>query len=783
MNSIYRRIITIVTLLISLSGYGQQLSQTIRGVVTDQDTRATLPGAKVTLLTSDPQQKVASDMDGNYRLENVPVGRASIKVEVIGYEPKTVPNILVGSGKEVILNIELTESVEQLQNLVVKADEGNEVLNDMSLLSARTFSVEETSRYAGAISDPARAVSAFAGVTGNAEGDNDIMVRGNSSKGVLWMLEGVPIPNPNHFSFEGGTGGPINALSSNMLSNSDFYTGAFAPEYGNATSAVFDMRLRNGNNEKREYSIGTSILGLDATAEGPFKKGYNGSYVANYRYSSLTLLDQSGIVDFDGIPNYQDASFKFLLPAGKKHTFSLFGFGGLNSISQEGTEEENPDKVTYRSEYKGKLGAAGLSHTYLISNQTYLKSIVSMSGTQNESFYDIPDNNDELYNAFNQDFSKVDSRLQVALNHKFNAKNKIKVGGLFTNQSFDFFSNNWDFELGQLVTTTEQKGTAQTLQLFGSWKHRFNKQLSIVSGAHYLHYLYNNTYAIEPRAAMKWNFRENQAFTLGAGLHSRTESISIYLAEQRQPDGSLTRPNENIDLGKAAHFVLGYDYNFTPLTHLRVEAYYQHLYDIPVEDDPTSTFSLLNSRGWFTSRTLSNEGTGKNYGLEFTLERSFNNGLYYMGTASLYKSLYTAADGVERNGRFDGGYVVNFLGGKEFKMGKKDNNRVWFVNGKVALIGGQRYTPIDLEASQALGEGVRDESNPFSAKGDDVFKLDVAIGTRKNRKRTSSEFKIDVQNASANRAVVSEYYDASTEKIVVSRQLPLLPVISYKLSF
>ena len=132
--------------------------------------------------------------------------------------------------------------------------------------------MKKRKRYAGAIDDPARMVSAFAGVNGNAEGDNDIVVRGNSPRGILWRLEGVEIPNPNHFASEGATGGPINALNSNMLGNSDFYTGAFAPEYGNALSGVFDMKLRNGNNEQREYSATLSVLGTDLTAEGPFKE-------------------------------------------------------------------------------------------------------------------------------------------------------------------------------------------------------------------------------------------------------------------------------------------------------------------------------------------------------------------------------------------------------------------------------------------------------------------------------------------------------------------------------
>lgn len=243
-------------------------------------------------------------MDGTFRFENVPVGRIDLEVSYIGYEDKNIPNILVSSGKEVILELEMRESVLKMDVVVITASQKKgEVLNEMAAISSRSFSVEETKRYAGSFQDPSRMVSAFAGVSSNPDGNNDIVVRGNSPKGILWRLDGIEIPNPNHFANEGATGGPINALNSELLSNSDFQTGAFAPEYGNVLSGVFDIHMRSGNNEKREYSVGAGVLGTDITLEGPFSKKYSGSYLANYRYSSLAMLDDAGLVDFDGVPN------------------------------------------------------------------------------------------------------------------------------------------------------------------------------------------------------------------------------------------------------------------------------------------------------------------------------------------------------------------------------------------------------------------------------------------------------------------------------------------------
>jgi hypothetical protein len=763
----------------------QEFTQTVRGVVLDKDVQTPLEGAHVVVLNTDPEINALTDEKGSFKLVNVPIGRIDIAIFYVGYEEKTVPNVLVGSGKEVVLTINLTESVSTLKHTVVNAkrNRNTRVLNDMVVASARSFSVEQTKRYAGAIDDPARMVSAFAGVNGNAEGNNDIVVRGNSSKGVLWRLEGIEIPNPNHFAGEGATGGPINALNSSMLGNSDFYSGAFSADYGNALSGVFDMHLRRGNNQKREYSATASILGTDVTLEGPFKEGYRGSYLVNYRYSTLAMLDDAGIVDFGGVPKYQDGSFNIHLPAGDKHTFSLFGLGGLSSIDQVSTEEDNDSIILSSGVAKAKLGVAGLSHTYLINKKTYLKTTLSANGTVMENTYNIPDDEGELYTVNRSEFTKTNLSAQTVLRYKLNAQNTFKSGLIFSRLGYAMKDDYWSFQTDRLEPRLDEDGSANRLQAFVNWKHRITADVTMVTGLHYLRFMYNDNHSFEPRMAFRWQQNKRQAFSLGTGIHSRLESIATYIAQEQQTDGSFIQHNRDLDLSKAAHFVLGYDRQLNQLTNIKIETYYQHLFNVPVENVEGSSYSLLNSSGWFTTRNMVNEGKGRNYGVEFTLERSFQNNFYYMSTMSLYKSQYTAMDGIERNTAFDGNYVVNFLGGKEFAIGKPEKKKVLFVNSKLALIGGSRYTPILLDESIALGDVVRDEQNPFSMKGDDVFKLDIAIGIRRNRVKTTTELKLDIQNVSNNSARVNEYYDHATESIVYGNQLPLLPVLSYKVNF
>ena len=768
----------------SLDSNAQEITQTIKGQIIDQDSNSPLIGATVVVVDSDPILGNVTDINGNFRIAQVPVGRVNLKISFIGYEEKYLPNLLITSSKEVILNIPMKESFESLDEVVITAKKDkSEVLNEMSLVSARSFSVEETKRFAGSFNDPARLASAYAGVTNSPEGDNDIIVRGNSSKGILWRLEGVEIPNPNHFANEGATGGPINALSSNMLSDSDFLSGAFAPEYGNALSGVFDMRLRRGNYDRTERTFGLSTLGLDAAIEGPLGNN-NGSYIANYRYSTLDLIDRTGIMDFGGVPRYQDLTYNVYLPLNKKHFLSVFGLGGISSITSVDEDEDTGDNLE-STEFESSMGTAGFIHNFLIDQDSYLKSFVSLSGTTLGGYTQLPtaEDNSQFYEVFNGDYTRTYLRLGSTYGRKFDSRNKLEVGFVLSRIGFNIEQNSYDFDREVMVNELSEKGATERIQGFASWKYRIAEDLTMTSGLHLNGLTLNNAYSIEPRVGVRWDVTEGKSLSLGGGLHSKMESTSVYLYRFQNEDGSFSQPNKDLRMSKAAHLVLGYDQKLGPNTHFKSEVYYQHLYDVPVENDPNSTYSLLNETVQYDPRELVNDGRGRNYGVELTLEQYLNKGFYYLTSASVFNSLYTAKDGVERKSAFASNYVFNFLGGKEFKIGPAAKNKVLFLNAKVSLIGGKRYTPIDLQASIEAGEAVRQEDRPFSAKSDNLFLPNFSIGTRRNKPKSTHEFKIDIQNVSNNQAVVEEYYVQTTQSIEESTQLGLLPTISYTINF
>ena len=364
-------LITLFILLIKCAS-AQTFTQTIRGKVIDVDSKSTIVGANIILLNSDTLMGAVSDVDGNFRLEKIPGGRRAIKITSIGYEDAMMSNIIVTSGKEVVLTVELREKVYTTGALEVVAEtDKTKANNDLVTVSSRNFQAEETGRYAGSRGDPSKMVANYAGVSSGNDARNDIIVRGNSPLGVLWRLEGVDIPNPNHFSAQGATGGPISMLNNNLLGNSDFLTGAFPAEYGNKTAAVFDLKLRNGNNEKSEFTGQLGINGVEIGAEGPISKKDGSSYLVNYRYSSLQLFNELGIrFGVSASPQYQDVCYKVNIPTRKTGVFTFWGIGGISELSLLDSDLKSSDwsyiKKGEDLYFKTSMGAAGVSNLYFL---------------------------------------------------------------------------------------------------------------------------------------------------------------------------------------------------------------------------------------------------------------------------------------------------------------------------------------------------------------------------------------------------------------------------------
>ena len=773
----------------------QTITQTIRGTIVDQESKAPLIGANIILTGTDPILGSSTDLEGDFKIENVPVGRYTIDIKYLGYEPIQMNSVLVTSGKELVLQLGMIESAVVMDEVVVSAEgtvDKTKPLNEFAALSSRTFSVEETARYAAASFDPARMAQNYAGVSIGAGSDlfNEIVIRGNSPSGVLWRLEGIEIPNPNHFGQMGNSGGAISMLSSSTLSNSDFYTGAFPAEFGNATSGVFDLNMRNGNNEQREFSFMVGALGLEAAAEGPFSKNSKASYLINYRYSTLAMIQAIGINPTgDILPTYQDLSFKLNFPTEKAGTFALFGLGGNNlaafTPTKDSSEWDSRDDAEGFEE-PAVVGTVGISHRLLLSDNSYLRTVAVGSYEKfREKSYKL-DNDYNEFDTFRDESKQSTFRVSSMYHHKLNAKNSFRVGVILSAKEFTYFAEERDFQDQIFNRFFDNRGTTTFLQSFAQWKKRINHRLTWNVGLHYSVLGLNGKMAIEPRSALSWKINDRQSISASIGLHSKMEHLALYTFEGSFDDGEyLITAKDHLGLTRSLHNVIGYDHVFSPKFRIKAEAYYQYLFDVPIQDYPDSKYSIINAWDIWDIIGMDKavaKGRGRNFGLDLTIEKFFTDQYYYMITGSLYDSKYTGRDGNYHNTRFNGNYQLNILGGKEFKIGKKKNNILGF-NGKFVLSGGSRYTPINFAASELAGEAIYYEDQIFGEKTGDYFRFDIGLSYRINKKRMTHTIMFDIQNVTNRQNIFEYYYNPESNALEEDTQTGLFPFFNYRVEF
>lgn len=765
------------------------IRQHIRGVVLNQDSHAPLPGAVIVVVTA-PALGTTSGVDGSFYLGDVPLGRQTLRVSLIGFKARFISNLDLTAGKEIVLTVGLEEEVYTLTEATVayQRDKAS-TNNEMTTVSARSFNIEETSRFAGSRNDPARMATNFAGVSGANDARNDIIIRGNSPAGLLWRLDGINIPNPNHFGALGASGGPVSLLNYNVLDKSDFLTSAFPAQYGNAVGGVFDLQLRNGNNQKHEYLGQVGFNGFELGAEGPFTSAHKGSFLINYRYSTLGVFQALGL-NFgtgSGTPKYQDINFKFNFPT-QKGRFTIFGLGGLSSLNLLGSKDDTTQANYYGSSgrdtyFRYQTGVLGASYQHQISTNTYATISLAASHT-GESFINdsVSAVNRQITPLETSDFLVNKYSLHALLNRRWSARNSMVFGTVV--DVYDFSLDRVRLLSGGSPTRARNtRGAPALAQVYGQWQHRFTNALTLNAGVNTAYSSIGGHQTIEPRVGVKYQLDPRQTISAGFGLHSQMQPLPVYYTETRGANGAVARTNQQLDLVRSQHYVLGYDRMFGPDWHLRAEVYYQYLYRAGVERY-ASSFSLLNTGGDFLfpdNDNLVSRGKGRNYGIELTAEKFFNKGYYVLTTVSLFDSKYAGSDGVWRNTSFNGKYVLNALAGVELKVGRKTN--VFNIDWKLTTAGGRYVTPIDEQASRATGREVLRNDLAFSRQLPSYFRTDLKLSYRVNMTHLTQEFSFDLQNLFNTYNVFSEKYNPATGRYTTEYQIGFFPIPQYRLFF
>jgi hypothetical protein len=780
------------------------ITQTVRGTITDRESNAPLFGVNVAIYVGEALIGGSNtDEHGYFRVEKVPVGRVNISATYIGYNKVMIPNTPVTSAKEVILKIEMDPSVSEMKEVQVSTGKKKgETINEMAQVSARAFTIDEAARYAGSRADPARMASNFAGVSGTDDSRNDIVVRGNSPFGVLWKVENVDIPNPSHFAIAGTTGGSVNILNNKSLANSDFFTGAFPAEYGNALSAVFDVKLKNGNDEHHEASVQWGILGADVSAEGPLDKKSKSSYIFAYRYSTLDLLVKMGVdIGTTAVPHYQDLNFKLNFPL-KKGSVSVFGMAGYSTIKFITSTDQRPGgQDIYATNdvdeyFKSGLGIVGINYTRPINDKCYSKITFAASGTMISDHYnrvvrhvDSASGNfvvDGLYRQMGYKFVESKFSGNFFRNYKLNFKHSIRFGMNSEMMVFNYIDSVLSETAYQWKSRLNYKGVHFLFLPYIQWKYNVSKKVTVTAGLHGQVFSLNGSWSIEPRASIKYQFKQNQSLAFGTGLHSQTQPFYIYFQRDDVTNTNDTRlRNNKLDFTRSFHAVASYDVFFKGDVRVKVEGYFQYIFNLPV-DTFSSSYSIINegtSFDRFFPGKLVNKGVGRNMGIEITVEKFFTHNWFAMFSGSLYDAKYRASDGLWWNSDFNGHYVMNLLGTKEFKWGKKRINTIG-IGGKVTFGGGQRYSPYDTAKSRFSDQPVVIDGQRNTLEFKPYFRLDVKLNYSWNsRKHLTQELGIDLVNVTGQKNILRlQYVNASIQPQVVY-QLGFLPLFYYRIDF
>jgi hypothetical protein len=725
------------------------LTQTVRGRIIDKDSGLPIPGVNVFIAS--PLKGAVTDLDGNFRLEEIPVGRHELEISCMGYEGKSLPSLVVYSGKESVLQFELEESILDIGEVTIrhKIDKLKPV-NDLAVISTIPLSGEDLTYIPGSMNDISRAVVSLPGVASPNDGQNQIVIRGNSPKGLLWRLEGIEVPNMNHFGEVGSSGGGINMLSNNMLGRSDFFTGAFPAEYGNALSGVFDINLRTGNNERHEQTFQIGVIGTEFMAEGPLNRQTGATYIAQFRFYTLGLITMAGLMEHT--PDFTDLSFKL-----------------------------------------------GVSNEIGLTESTRIKTIAAFSFWKYrwDAYRNIGSSADPVDYTSHNDVRDITPRISVTLNQKLSAKHKIRTGLVYThaiynsymgwhsdtlsNRALDpnhpLYSSEIDFE----QTYVDDRGSTGIVQAHLNWRYRIIPSLTLNGGIHYIHLLLNQNNSIEPRMSLSWQFLPKHNLSAGFGIHSRRESFTLYSGEKTLHDGEKVQINKDLELAKAQHYILGYQYRPNPDWLLKTEVYYQYQYDIPVYPFPPY-FSTINFDYGFEGNILVNRGTGFNKGVELTLEKLFSNGYSALWTGSLYESKFKNYMEEEYPTKYDGSFTNSGMFTKEFPVGPGGRNVIG-LSARYIWTGGFRELPIDLEASIDAGREIRDWDYGFTEKLDNYFRIDLLGYFRRNRPRYTSEWKLEIINLTNNKNQLRTNYEHSTQSIEVEYQNTLIPLITYRIQF
>ncbi|MBO6518087.1 MAG: TonB-dependent receptor [Bacteroidia bacterium] len=535
-------------------------------------------------------------------------------------------------------------------------------------------------------------------------------------------------------------------------------------------------------------------------AEGPISRKRKSSYLVNYRYSALGVFHLLGFEFGTGvaIPQYQDATFKLHFPD-KKGSTSIFGLGGKSDIELFQSEDDSDN--AYGDDYEDlrygtNTGVIGITRTHKLGRYTKLKVVAAVNAARTQTHLDtfaLDSGKIINYSGLYRDNSTQGKyTFNATVEHKFNSKSSLRSGVRFHQYFFELNDSVYNQDYGFWVEPTSFSGNTNLVQAFVNERYRINKRIKVNLGLSFSMYGLNNSMALEPRFGLKYKVNSKYTISAGYGLHSLLPPFRIYFEEITDSLGNKRKINQDLGFMRSHHYALAHDFSIGKNSRLKVETYYQHMFDVPVDGDGNVYYTLLNQGADFGvnfTENMQNNGMGRNYGLEITLERFMNKGFYFLNTLSLYRSQYTALNDIRYPTVFDSRYALNLLGGKEFYFTEKTNKKgktskaSMTADVKFVVNGGQRHTPVDVVATEQQNEVVYVNSRTNELQYQEYARFDLRIAYKVQTKKMTQEWGIDIQNLTNRDNIFSTQYDPETKEYRITNQTGILPIGLYRITF
>lgn len=750
----------------------------IRGEVRDAETGMSLAGANVIVRSAESGDRsnstengdvrgAAADGEGRFLIEGLPAGGYSIRITFIGYEPRTITDVIVRPGRITSIEAALNSSTYSAEEVEVTAGYFTAVKAED--VSVAAFSGEEIRRSPGSAGDVSRIMMVLPSVAKVNDQSNSLIVRGGSPLENAFFIDGIEVPNINHFPSQGSSGGPLGLIPVDLIRDVTFSAGGFPARYGDRLSSVMDISFRDGDREGILGQADLNFTGFGGLLEGPM--GENGSWILSARRSYLDLLVSAIDMGTSVAPKYGDAAMKLAYDLSPAHRLSLLGLWS--------DDHNNPDAETAAEndmQYYGEQNiynyTGGMSWRALWNEKTFSTTSLSYTGM-----------------IFDEQFLKTGSGVPLLLNDsreswvQLRSETRWKIASTLSLEAggdVKALSNRYDNRYGAVPDELgnpqpeflfQRDASATQSGLFATALLTPFEGVTVSAGLRAQHTQWNDRVALQPRATLAFQLSELTSVSVAGGLY--TQALPLLLLAQDEANRALENP-------RALHGVLSFSQLLSESTRLTLEGYVKEYDRFPIDADQPGLFLIdeMNYRyGFFMPHgKLSSTGKASSRGVELTLQKKLAQDFYGIASASYSASRYTDAAGVERSRVYDNRLLFSIEGG--YKPSAE-----WEFSLRWIYAGGAPYTPMDVEASLAARQEVLDASRINAERHPDYHSMNVRVDRRFHFDRSALVIYISVWNAYNRKNVAGYIWDDANQRVKTLYQWGLLPIFGIEWEF